>query len=54
MSVLILQKYGPWTQWIRNHDTTCGIAAYVIVALAMVIGSLLKPQPQVAAEGVRA
>jgi SSS family solute:Na+ symporter len=54
VSTLVLQKYGPWTQWITNHDTTCGIAAYVLVALAMVIGSLLKPQPQAAAEGVRA
>jgi len=53
-STLVLQKYGPWTQWIKDHDTTCGIAAYVLVALAMVIGSLLKPQPQVVAEGVGA
>lgn len=54
VTTLILQKYGPWTQWVRDHNTTCGIAAYVLVALAMVIGSLLKPQPQTAAEGVRA
>ena len=54
LSTLVLQKYGPWTQWITDHNTTCGIAAYVLVALAMVIGSLLKPQPPVAAEGVRA
>jgi solute:Na+ symporter, SSS family len=54
VSTLVLQKYGPWTQWITDHNTTCGIAAYVMVALAMVIGSLLKPQPHVAAKGVAA
>ena len=54
VSTLILQKRGPWTQWVTDHNTTCGIAAYVLVALAMVLGSLLKPQPQAAAEGVTA
>lgn len=51
-STLILQKRGPWTQWVTDHDTTFGIATYVLVALAMILGSLLKPQPQAAAEGV--
>jgi SSS family solute:Na+ symporter len=55
VTTLILQKRGPWTGWFRDHDTTCGIAAYVVVAVAMVIGSLLKPQPQAAAaQGVAA
>ncbi|MGH7598206.1 MAG: sodium:solute symporter family protein [bacterium] len=43
---LILQKVGPYTEWFKLNDTVCGVATYVIVALAMVIGSLLKPQPQ--------
>jgi SSS family solute:Na+ symporter len=54
VSTLILQKRGPWTQWVTDHSTTFGIAAFVVVALAMVIGSLLKPQPQTAPEGVNA
>ncbi len=41
---LILQKAGPYTEWFKQNDTVCGVATYVIVALAMVIGSLLKPQ----------
>ncbi|MCI0699329.1 sodium:solute symporter family protein [candidate division KSB1 bacterium] len=41
---LILQKVGPYTEWFKQNDTVCGVATYVIVALAMVIGSLLKPQ----------
>ncbi len=43
---LILQKVGPYTEWFKQNDTVCGVATYVIVALAMVIGSLLKPQSQ--------
>jgi SSS family solute:Na+ symporter len=43
---LVLQKVGPYTEWFKQNDTTCGVATYVIVALAMVIGSLLKPQPK--------
>jgi SSS family solute:Na+ symporter len=46
-ATLVLQKVGPFTQWCRKNDTSCGIAAYVIVALAMVIGSLLKPVDKV-------
>ncbi len=41
---LILQKAGPYTEWFKINDTVCGVATYVIVALAMVVGSLLKPR----------
>lgn len=54
VTTLVLQKVGPWTQWVRDNDALCGVAAYVMAGLAMVIGSLLKPQPQAAPEGVRA
>ncbi len=40
---LVLQKVGPYTEWFTQNGTVCGVATYVIVALAMVIGSLLKP-----------
>jgi SSS family solute:Na+ symporter len=43
-STLILQKVGPYTEWFKANDTVCGVATYVIVALAMVAGSLMKPQ----------
>ncbi len=46
-ATLVLQKVGPYTEWCRKNDTSCGIAAYVIVALAMVVGSLLKPVDKV-------
>jgi solute:Na+ symporter, SSS family len=46
-ATLVLQKVGPCTEWCRKNDTTCGIAAYVIVVLAMVVGSLLKPVDKV-------
>jgi solute:Na+ symporter, SSS family len=49
-ATLVLQKVGPFTQWFRKNDTSCGIAAYVIVALAMVVGSLLKPAGKVSGE----
>jgi SSS family solute:Na+ symporter len=51
VSTLILQKYGPWIDWVKANGPLCGIATYVIVAVAMVVGSLLKPQPQPAVEG---
>jgi SSS family solute:Na+ symporter len=54
IATLVLQKRGPWTEWVKGNGPLCGIAAYVIVALAMMAGSLLKPQPQMAAEGVQA
>jgi SSS family solute:Na+ symporter len=41
---LVLQKTGPWTEWFRENDTTCGALTYVVVAAAMVVGSLLKIQ----------
>ncbi len=41
---LILQKVGPYTEWFTQNGTVCGVATYVIVALAMVVGSLLKPR----------
>jgi len=50
-STLILQKKGPWTEWFKANDTSCGIATYVIVAMAMIAGSLLKPRPQPTVEG---
>lgn len=43
ITTLVLQKVGPFTVWFKQNDTVCGIATYVIVALAMIIGSLLKP-----------
>jgi SSS family solute:Na+ symporter len=49
-ATLVLQKVGPCTEWCRKNDTSCGIAAYVIVALAMVVGSLLKPVGKVSRE----
>ncbi len=44
IATLVFQKVGPYTQWFQDHDTHCGIATYLIVAVAMVVGSLLKPQ----------
>ncbi len=49
-ATLVLQKVGPYTEWCRKNDTSCGIAAYVIVALAMVVGSFLKPVGKVSRE----
>jgi SSS family solute:Na+ symporter len=54
VATLVLQKIGPWQDWVRNNGPLCGIATYVMVAIAMIAGSLLKPQPQVAVEGVAA
>jgi SSS family solute:Na+ symporter len=51
VSTLILQKYGPWTAWIKDNQPLCGIVTYVIVAMAMIVGSFLKPGPQPAVEG---
>jgi len=50
-ATLVLQKVGPWTEWFQKNDTSCGVATYVIVALAMVIGSFLKPQSKGEVEG---
>ena len=43
VATLVLQKVGPYTQLFKDYDRHFGIATYVVVALAMVIGSLLKP-----------
>lgn len=51
ITTLIFQKVGPFTGWFKQNDTVCGIATYVIVALAMIIGSLLKPSSQHASGG---
>jgi solute:Na+ symporter, SSS family len=51
-ATLVLQKVGPFTQWCKDNNTTCGIAAYVIVAMAMVAGSLLKPADKVSGEKI--
>jgi len=50
VATLILQKVGPQTEWFQKYDTSCGIATYVIVALAMIVGSLLKPVGKVSRE----
>ncbi len=42
IATLILQKVGPWTVWFRANDTTCGALTYVVVAAAMIAGSILK------------
>jgi len=44
IGTLIFQKVGPATEWFQRNDTACGVATYLTVALAMVAGSLLKPQ----------
>lgn len=44
VSTLVLQKVGPYTQWFKDHMTDCGIATYGLVAVAMIVGSLLKPR----------
>jgi SSS family solute:Na+ symporter len=44
VATLVFQKVGPYTQWFQDHDTHCGIATYLIVAVAMIGGSLLKPK----------
>jgi SSS family solute:Na+ symporter len=43
VGTLVLQKIGPYTEWFKQNDTACGVATYIVVALAMIIGSLLKP-----------
>lgn len=44
IATLTLQKVGPWTAFFHRYDTSCGIATYAVTALAMVVGSLLKPR----------
>ena len=40
---LVLQKRGPWTQWFIANGPLTGVLTFAAVALAMVVGSLLKP-----------
>jgi SSS family solute:Na+ symporter len=40
---LILQKVGPWQEWFVAEGPLCGIGAYVLCWVAMIVGSLLKP-----------
>lgn len=51
VATLVLQKVGPLTNWFQKNDTSCGVATYMIVALAMIIGSLLKPRYRGPAKG---
>ncbi len=51
VTTLILQKTGPVTEWVTNNSPLFGIAAYVSVAIAMIVGSLLKPRPRNTVEG---
>jgi len=51
VATLVLQKVGPYTKWFQKYDTSCGIAAYIVVALAMVVGSLMKPVGNAGREG---
>ncbi|MCX7886262.1 MAG: sodium:solute symporter family protein [Verrucomicrobiae bacterium] len=44
VSTLILQKIGPWTVWFTNNATLWNIGAFVFSWVAMIVGSLLKPQ----------
>lgn len=44
VAVLVLQKVGPWTDWVKANEASCMIAVYATTALAMIVGSLLKPQ----------
>jgi SSS family solute:Na+ symporter len=51
VGTLVLQKLGPWTAWVKGNEASCMIAVYVITAVAMIIGSLLKPQSRRSTEG---
>ncbi len=44
VGVLVLQKVGPWTDWVKENEASCMIAVYATTAVAMIVGSLLKPQ----------
>ncbi|HNS22600.1 MAG TPA: sodium:solute symporter family protein [Sedimentisphaerales bacterium] len=46
VAVLVLQKVGPWTAWVKENEASCMIAVYATTAVAMTVGSLLKPQAQ--------
>jgi SSS family solute:Na+ symporter len=44
IGVLVLQKVGPWTDWVKANEASCMIAVYATTTVAMIVGSLLKPQ----------
>ncbi|MBP7053942.1 MAG: sodium:solute symporter family protein [Phycisphaerae bacterium] len=46
VAVLVLQKVGPWTAWVKENEASCMIAVYATTAVAMIVGSLLKPHAQ--------
>jgi len=46
VATLILQKVGPWRAWVKENEASCMIAVYATTAVAMIVGSLLKPQPK--------
>jgi len=51
VTVLVLQKLGPWTAWVKDNEASCMIGVYAVTAISMVVGSLLKPQSQGCSEG---
>jgi len=54
VATLVFQKFGPWTAWVKDNEASCMIGVYAITAVSMIVGSLLKPQPQGSTEGERA
>ena len=54
VATLVFQKFGPWTTWVKDNEASCMIGVYAITAVSMIVGSLLKPQPQSSTEGERA
>jgi SSS family solute:Na+ symporter len=46
VAVLVLQNVGPWTDWIKANKASCMIVVYATTAMAMIVGSLLKPHTQ--------
>ncbi len=51
VAVLVLQKLGPWTAWVKQNEASCMIVVYATTAAAMIVGSYLKPQPQGSPQG---
>jgi SSS family solute:Na+ symporter len=51
VATLVLQKFGPWTAWVKGNEAFCMVGVYAITAAAMIVGSLLKPQSQGSTEG---
>ncbi|MFH0992655.1 MAG: sodium:solute symporter family protein [bacterium] len=48
---LVLQKVGPYTDWFQANSTLLGMATYLVVGLAMIVGSLVKHRLTMAKEG---